>query len=157
MAFDLKSYVCKQVAGARDMVLSDFAVLSDEDLQGCPGGAARSPYNILLELVILNRRSAKRLRGEDPGPFDPKAWATTPDDFQTREAATTQFQESMEEMLAVLEAIPANEIDKEIVLPSGTVTTPFEMGVFCAFHASYHDGQLNYLQALKGDAEIHWN
>jgi hypothetical protein len=156
MPIDLKSYVRGEIEQARDLYLKDIAALSDVALATSPGGVARTPYNFTYEIVVINKRFATRLRGEDPGAFDPTAWATVPDEFQNRDKMTAEFTDSMNSVLAALEAIPGEEMDREIPTGSGT-TSPFDLGLFCATHTGYHGAQLNYIQALNGDAEMHWH
>lgn len=156
MAPDPKAFAIEQVSDAKTRYLQDFAVLPDDSLDKSPGGAARTPFQFTYEIICVNQRLAKRLRGEDPGPFSMDMWKVTPDEFRNRAAATQGFTNTMDEMLAGLEATPAEQIYQEIATPSGT-TSPYDLALFCASHVNYHDGQLNYIQALNGDAEIHWS
>lgn len=155
MALDLKTTAITSVQDAKSRFLQDLEALPEEAIGRSPGGAARAPAHFTYEIVCVNARFAKRLRGEDPGPFSQDAWASTPDSFKTKEGALAGFSASMDEILEALKAVPENEMDREIVIPSGT-TSPFDLAAFCAMHTNYHDGQLNYIQALNGDAEIHW-
>jgi uncharacterized damage-inducible protein DinB len=155
MPMTKKAYAIAQLEGVRDRYLQDLEALSDQAISTSPGGAARSPIHFTYEIICVNRRFIKRLRGEDPGPFDPNIWATTPSEYQTRFGATEGFRQSFEELIDVVNSIPDDEIDREIVVPNGT-TSPFDLSLFCATHTNYHDGQLNYIQALNGDPDIHW-
>jgi uncharacterized damage-inducible protein DinB len=155
MALDLKSYSKQNLEDARDRYLEDLAAIPDHAFDASPAGAARSAAHFTYEIVCVNRRLATRMRGEDPGPFNPTLWETTPDEYRSRSLATQAFSESTQEFLDVLESIPAEQMEREIPTPSGT-TTPFDLAMFCAMHVNYHDGQLNYIQAIHGDASIHW-
>lgn len=155
MALDLKSYSKQNLEDARDRYLEDLSALPDSAFDLSPGGAARSPANFTYEIVCVNRRLATRMRGDDPGPFNPNLWETTPDEFRSRALASQAFSNSTEEFLEVLESIAPEEMEREIPTPSGK-TTPFDLAMFCAMHINYHDGQLNYIQSLHGDTSIHW-
>lgn len=156
MSLDLKSYARQNLEDVRDRYLEDLAAISDQALDASPGGAARSPFHFTYEIVCVNRRLATRLAGGDPGPFDPTIWETTPEDFRTRAGATNGFLNSTNEFIAVLESISEGDMEREIQIPGGK-TTPFDLAMFCATHINYHDGQLNYIQAIHGDATIHWS
>ena len=155
MGFDVKEYVLTAVKGAKDRFLQDVAVLPDSALLESYGGAARAPINIIYEICYVNRRLATRLKGQDPGPFDVNFWSVTPADFTTREKAVAEFSKTMDEFIGTLEAMPVDQLHAEIPTPSGH-TTAFDLGLFLATHLNYHDGQLNYIQALNGDTDIHW-
>ena len=155
MALDLKSYSKQNLEDARDRYLEDLAALPDTAFDQSPGGEARSPAHFTYEIVCVNRRLATRLRGEDPGPFNPSLWETTPDEYRGLALASQAFSNSTEEFLEALESIPVEEMEREIQTPSGS-TTPFDLAMFCAMHINYHDGQLNYIQSLHGDVDIHW-
>ncbi|HJP82148.1 MAG TPA: DinB family protein [Fimbriimonadaceae bacterium] len=155
MGFDAKEYALAAVKGGKDGFLRDVAALPDSALLESYGGAARAPINILFEICYVNRRLATRLKGQDPGPFDVKFWAMTPVEFATREKAVAEFSQTMDEFIAALEAIPADQMHAEIPTPSGH-TTAFDLSLFLATHLNYHDGQLNYIQLLNGDTEMHW-
>lgn len=155
MEFDLKSYAIKQVEDVRDRYLQDLDAIPAEAFDTSPGGAARTPAHFTYEIVCVNSRFLKRLKGEDPGPFSTDMWATTPDEFRTKEAAVAGFTDSMNQVVSAVNAIPDGEMLREIPVANGS-TNPYDLALFCASHVNYHDGQLNYIQALSGDAAIHW-
>lgn len=155
MPLDLKAKALTELRDVQKRYLTDLRALSDEAISKSPGGAARTPANFTYEITVVNKRLMTRMKGEDPGPFDPNAWTDTPAEFQTKEGAAQAFSNSLDSIIAIVESIPEEEMQREIPTPSGT-TSPFDLAEFCAYHINYHDGQLNYIQALNGDAAIHW-
>ena len=147
---DLNSIVGKQLQTAKKFYVSDINALSEEKLVQRIGNA-RSPYDFSYEVVMVNRRIAARLRGEDPGDWPFEGWSVAPDEFCNKATATKEVEDSLTE---VEDAIGADA--------SRTVTTPegdksaFEIGSFAALHVMYHGAQLNYIQAMGGDVEVHW-
>lgn len=152
---DLKTKALTELRDVQKRYLIDLRALPDEAISQSFGGAARTPANFTYEIVLVNKRLSTRMKGEDPGPFDPNVWVETPAEFQTKEGAAGAFEESLNQVVALVESIPAEEMLREIPTPTGT-TSPYDLAEFCAYHINYHDGQLNYIQALHGDAEIHW-
>ncbi len=152
---DLKTKALTELKDVQKRFLIDLRALPEDAISRSPGGAARTPANITYEIVLVNRRLSTRMKGEDPGAFDPSAWAETPVEFQTKDGAAGAFEESLNQVISLVESIPDDQMLKEIPTPSGT-TSPYDLAEFCAYHINYHDGQLNYIQALHGDAEIHW-
>lgn len=155
MPQDLKAKALTELRDVQKRYLTDLRALSDEAIAKSPGGAARTPANFTFEITVVNKRLKTRMQGGDPGPFDPNAWTETPTEFETKEGAAKAFSDSLDEIIAAVEGIDEADMLKEISTPSGT-TSPFDLAEFCAYHINYHDGQLNYIQALNGDSSIHW-
>lgn len=151
----LKSYIREQIEQGRKMVAADIAATPEDLLLTSPGGAARAAVDYVYELSYVHRRFAKRLRGEDPGQF-PQGFLVAPDEYRSKEKAIEEFGESTDDMLSAWNAVPDDRIAETIVLPAGQ-TTPLELMSIAITHMAYHDGQLNQLQALNGDTEIHWD
>lgn len=155
MPQDLKAKALTELRDVQKRYLTDLNALSEEAITKSPGGAARTPANFTYEITVVNKRLMTRMQGGDPGPFDPNAWTETPAEFNTKDGAVKAFTESLNGIIAVVEATDEADMLKEITTPSGA-TSPFDLAEFCAYHINYHDGQLNYIQALNGDANIHW-
>jgi hypothetical protein len=156
MELDLKAFAITKVEDARNYYRQDLEALPDEAFDRSPGGVARTPAHFTYEIMCVNDRFMKRIIGEDPGPFSTDLFATTPDEFRNKAGGLDGFVKSMDRFLEVLKAVPQEEILRQITVPSGT-TSPYDLAMFCASHVNYHDGQLNYIQALNGDADIHWH
>lgn len=156
MELDLKKFAISELEDARNRYRQDLDALPADAFDRSPGGAARTPAHFTYEIICVNSRFIKRLKGEDPGPFSTDMWATTPDEFRSKDAGTTAVINSMDQVIDALKAVPDGEMLREIPVPSGS-TSPYDLALFCAKHVNYHDGQLNYVQAINGDAEVHWH
>ena len=66
-----------------------------------------------------------------------------------------EFTATCEDIETALNNIPPDEMLRTIHLPNDT-TTPYDLVRFTAYHTGYHDAQLNYIQALANDGEMHW-
>lgn len=151
----IKAHFTEQISGARDRYLQDLEALDESVLRSSPGGTARTPYDFTYEVAYVNRRAAARMRGEDPGPFSSDGWMRAPEECQSKARIVQDLTESANEVLAAWEALPDTELDRKISVPNGE-TSPFDLASLCAMHMNYHDAQLNYLQSLMGDDEMHW-
>ena len=156
MATTLKAFVRKKMENARKMYIEDLEATPDEVLAKAPGGSARTPYDFTYEVVYVNRRVAKRMKGEDPGPANMETWLTAPAEFQSKAEATRQMKESTDAILAAWDEIPDTDLEKVIPLPKGE-TSPLDLASLTMSHLNYHDAQLNYVQAMSGDDKVHWN
>lgn len=137
------------------MYLEDLEASPPEVLSHAPGGAARCPYDYTYEVVLINRRLAKRMRGDDPGPFAKEGWLRAPDGFRTKETATSEFRESSADLIAAFESEPEGDFERVIPLPKGE-TSPLDLATLTISHWTYHDAQINYVQAMFRDEAVHW-
>jgi hypothetical protein len=155
MNVNVKDYAERLIKDTRDRYIQDLEAMWPEQLALRPGGAARSAYDMTYEVVFINHRFVKRIKREEPEPFVFGTWLEAPEEFRDKSRAIDAFRESFELILAELEPIPVERYDEEISMSQGTMSI-FEMATFIARHAGYHDAQLNYIQALQGDTEVHW-
>lgn len=157
MSVDIKDHVAGRIRQAASCYTGDLHSMSDDLLAASPGGVARTPYDFTYEIVFVNRRIAKRIRGEEPEPFEMKGWIVAPPEFQNKDRAIEEFRTSTDEVLEAWEALAEDQLDRSIPLPQGEPTTPIKLASLCASHITYHDAQLNYLQAINGDGSMHWD
>jgi uncharacterized damage-inducible protein DinB len=55
-----------------------------------------------------------------------------------------------------MDSLNEADLDREVTMPWGA-TFPIATAIFLpASHMTYHDGQINYIQTLLGDAKFHW-
>lgn len=150
----LKAFFRKQIEEAKSDYLKDLESMSQEQLASTPSDKARSAYDFTYEVVYVNRRIAKRLRGESVPPAEDNGWMRAPEEFRNKESAKQEMEASMDEILGAWDNYP-NPLDAPIQLAKGE-TNALNLGFMAAHHASYHDAQLNYLQSLSGNDQVHW-
>lgn len=134
----------------------DLAALSTEQLAHRPNSTTRSGLDFTFEVGVVNRRMAKRFRGETNEAWPYKSWVTAPDDFQTQEQAIAEVQSSGGELLAAWNAMPVERLLEEVEMSDGSMVAMFDLMVHGISHMSYHMAQLNYIQTLHGDGKMHW-
>lgn len=152
MATDIKSHIAKRLESAGSVYVNDLQALSEEALTRCPGGVARSPYDFTYEVIFLNKRIVTRLTGGDPGPFPQDGWMMAPSEFKSKDQCIADLEQSVKDVLDAWNAIPDDKVC-EAFGPASAL----DLASLSATHMSYHDAQLNYIQAMNGDAEMHWN
>lgn len=79
-----------------------------------------------------------------------------PEDYRVRDRAVADFNESVDQVLAAWDAIATSELGNTFTMASGEEVSMAEMMLLASYHTAYHDAQLNYLQAILGDGEMHW-
>jgi hypothetical protein len=154
-AYDFKTKAQEAFKHSKDHYLDDLNAMSQEALTTSPGGCARTPADFTYEIIVINKRIATRLKGEDPGPFKFEGWMKAPEELCDKDALIKEFTATCEDIESALSAIPGDEMLRTIQLPKDT-TNPYDLVRFTAYHMGYHDAQLNYIQALANDGEMHW-
>lgn len=151
----VKERIAQNMRDAGKRYHEDLLAMNASDLESGPGGAARAPLDFSYEVAYVNDRIAARFRGEDPGPFarPEGGWVCAPAEIRTKEQVAELIKDSTEKMASAWESL--DDIHRTIETPGGN-TTMLEMALLGCIHLNYHDGQLNYVQSLKGDNEMHW-
>ncbi|MCW5934794.1 MAG: DinB family protein [Fimbriimonadia bacterium] len=156
MQTDLKGFIGERLLSLKSMYLDDLQAMPHEQLLKSPGGTARSGYDFTYEVALINNRIATRLRGEDPGPFNRgEGFMRAPESFCDKTTAVAEFESSMDSVIQAWNALPEEKITETIVLPQGE-TSALELLSILLVHLPYHDGQLNYIQTLDSDNDVHW-
>lgn len=134
------------------MYVQDLRAMSEEDLAHAPEGT-RSALDVTHEVALVNHRLAKRLRSEDPGPWPgTNGFLRAPENERTGDAAVRSLQDSVDALVAAFGDDPMRTVN----LPSGPVPV-LDLALDALAHMAYHDGQLNYIQSLRGDTAVHWS
>ncbi len=157
MGVDIKGHIAERISNAGSCYAGDLQAMSEELLGRSPGGVARTPYDFTYEVIFVNRRLATRIKGEDPGPANVNGWIVAPEEYKNKERILSDFNESVQQVLSAWNGLAEDQLEREIPLPQGDPTSPIKLASLCASHITYHDAQLNYIQAMQGDGEMHWD
>ena len=134
------------------MYTNDLKALPVEAFTECPGGCARTPQEFTAEVAGMNFMLSKMLGGEMPDSSAERPESKLP---ETIEEGCQMILASGEALASSVEANAAN-LGNMTRAPWGEEMTFAALTNIAANHIMYHDGQLTYYQALKGDGEMHW-
>lgn len=153
----VKEHLGKGIKEAGEAFVRDLDAMPQEVLEKSPGGVARAPFDYSYEIALINRRITKRLRGEDPGPwqFADVKWVRADSEYRDKNKMLELVKQSFEDLLAAWDDFDEANLQTPIQLPKGE-TTALELATMAFSHCVYHDGQLNYAQSISGDDEMHW-
>lgn len=143
---DLRAMVREDVSGAFKRYLADFDALAEDHLLSSPGGSARSGIDFSYEVYVVNERILSRVLGQEPGAWPYEGWVSAPDDKRTKADVHALMQASFDALLAAWDALSDQEAEERV-----------KQMLFASLHANYHSAQLNYIQSLHGDMEVHWS
>ena len=130
-------------------LLTGLRYIPDDKLDWVPMGPAKSPRRIALECAAAYKLFAQMVRGEplDWGQPDPSA-------YPTRESVVAALDAGLADFEAALQALSAEQLAEKRRVPWGEMAVG-EIIWLAFWHNVYHDGQLNYIQTLLGDTEMH--
>lgn len=133
----------------------DFDASSDELFCECPGGKARPACSYIAEAGLLNSASAEKLRNPS-AEIDMGAKFATLGNYNSLQASREAFNKGVQDLSEAILATSDDDLDTEISAPWGMPTTKGKLILHSIAHAMYHLGQLNQMQLIKGDEEVHW-
>src|SRR5262249_45005288 len=121
-----------------------------------PMGAARSLQDILAECALLpDTWHASLLEG-------PEAPLRYPADFQGEKAKLDTLDKiravgdpAVERLCRQIEALPDPDLDETRDMPWGQSMTVADRIFICYWNTVYHYGQVNYIQMMLGDTQMH--
>ena len=134
-----------------------------QDLENLPadvfdkslGGKARTVADIAYEVRLTNERLCHDLQGQ-PSSEQPNAWAIAPEEARTKEATIQSFQTSCEQVIQLIERMSPEELEEVVPGVLGEASRADHCRSMTV-HLWYHSGQLNFIQALLGDSDMHWS
>jgi hypothetical protein len=153
MEATLKPYVLDTVNSSIDRICKDLDSMTQEELDRSINGA-RSGFDFIYEVGVVNDLIAERLKGNNPAspfPEEEGKYLVAPDDMKDIEKLKSFLRQSAEHLVEAL----GDDLTREVPGFSGSVPA-YQRVLFSAIHAMYHDGQLNYIQSMKGDFQVHW-
>lgn len=156
MVEQTKQFFSKNIASTRDDFVKDIEAMSTDLLSNKPGEADRCAFDLIYEVALINRRFAKRIKGETPDKLPSSGFIKAPEDYRDKAAALNDIKTSFDAVLSAWESINGEDLFREIKLESGETSSPFEYAYITCYHGGYHDGQLNLLQSINGDQAVHW-
>lgn len=152
----MKQHICESLRDVAGTYLKDLNWIPDDKFDVSPMGVARSPRAFTLECAYMHRRMASHLAGESLAGRDKAAFEAYCAKLDSPDKVKAEFKDSADAFVAAIEAKPEAELDAEMMAPWGQQLPTWKMLAHCVSHLQYHDGQLNYVQALHGDDKFHW-
>lgn len=117
----------------------------------------RNAYDMILECVGANWFVAEILKTKDVPQMDPHKRDDLPVQADTVDKALALLRISAEELADAQEAFPDDLLEQNVTLPfGGGISKPFAWVMMVGYwNMTYHLGQINYIQTLYGDMDMH--
>ncbi len=151
---DPKAHIIGFTNMMTDMLLNDLDFIPKDKLDASPMGVARTPRDFVAECAGFSRYVAWAITGEPKlTEEERKVWVKGLD---TIDKAINGLKFATKELVEAIESQTQDQLASEVMTPWGTPTTKFGLANMAAAHVMYHNGQVNYIQSLYGDADNHW-
>ncbi len=151
MATDQATTAKAKTQQATQMVLSGLKHIPDDKLGWVPMGKAKTPLLIVVECAAVYKWLVSEFQGEsNPGLYEELMKA----EYSGRDEVVALLEEAQAELDAAMDALTEENLAEAREVFWGP-TTVGELLWAARMHSDYHAGQLNYIQTLLGDDEMH--
>jgi hypothetical protein len=153
---NIKDLTINRLNSNVEQYIKDMSFIPDDKLSVVPMGCARPVLEFTAEVIGFNMFVAKAMRGEpipNMSDEDKAAFFAT---VNCRAVAEKMLTEGVSEIITAFERLSDAELMEEVTLYWGQTESRLIVANMAASHMGYHDGQLNYIQALFGDGANHW-
>ena len=154
--FDAKAHLAASARRAQTLLTNDINALSAEAQTTQHGGCVLTPVKMVAECAAFNSFIADLASGAPVSPPQEGWREALFAQYNTTEKAVAFLETSTEKLAAACEKLDASTMGEVIETPMGRPMTRFALIEMPIGHMTYHDGQLNYIQALHGDSAMHW-
>lgn len=152
---DLKANALASLKSAVSHFIQDLEALPEDSVFTRHGGTSRSAADIAYETMLVNDEMRAIITGE-AGPIWPDdEWTHAPESWKTKAVVIAEFKASSDKLIGLAESYSSDEFEA-IAKSEKSERTRFERFQFAAMHTMYHCAQLNYIQSMLGDGQMHW-
>jgi hypothetical protein len=143
-----------------ERLLKTFGATPDDKLTWSPSSTSKSPLGIVNHASQTNLFFLKVMRGEPLPPLGSieeadKAMQAASAGITTREQAVSVLNDSVAGLNAALDALPAEDLAKDVTLPIFTMPMGYIIHI-PGMHMTSHAAQIDYVQTIWGDTENHF-
>lgn len=143
---------------AKDRLAKGLTSTPDDKINWSPSSTARTPTELVAHGAMSIEGMQRWLAGE-PFPFESMAaldafCRTEEKKFTTREQALSLLEENTEKFLAFLDSLSQDTLGSTFETPMGSFPMMSAL-TFPADHLRCHAAQLEYVQTIYGDREMH--
>ena len=142
---------------ALDDICRAALAVPEDKREWSPGGAARSTLSQMQEIALAVNWLIPFAKGETVGRHDRVAMQRAAAELATIEACVEAARQNVSDWCNVIADFPDERLDEEVTLPFGSGMTMSLADVLGlpAWNMTYHLGQINLIQLLLGDKEMH--
>ncbi len=128
-----------------------------DKIEWSPLGEGRTVLDMVQECAVISLMSQETFSKCTQPEFDFELFGKLKVEYNTIEKAIEAINTNTEALAKIIEAFPDDKLSVTIHLPfgSGLTKTFAEFMMMPVNNMIYHYGQINYIQTLYGDKEMH--
>jgi hypothetical protein len=140
--------------GVTAMTCADIMAIPEEKWTSNFGGCTRPTHELVADATAFALWIAETIRG-NVQPYDGMLMNSVRDQMTTRDAAVAKVNEAANSLATAITEASDEALLAKIPVPWGEQKV-YSLAQTAVSHFWYHDGQLNYVQCLLGDEQVHW-
>ena len=155
-SIDFKAFLADTIQHNAETLIKDLKHVPDDKLNVSPMGCARRPLEFVAECAGFNRLLTKTIKGEEAQPPSQEEREKFYASCDNYEKAQHLLEDSTAVLVDAIKSLTEQELTREVTAYWGQPMPLYRLIHAAAVHMAYHDGQVNYIQCLYGDAKVHW-
>ena len=149
---DAKETLIKLIQDGLPLLTNAAKAVPADKYDWKPEPTARSTRELFTEAVTMLSNTAKMLdQHEIPSDYDEVSKGNS---AKNADELSLQAQQDSQTLFAAIRAFPQADVETTIDLPCG-VFSYFQMMSYPYWNLIWHAGQINYIQTLYGDTQMH--
>jgi len=155
-----KALIIRMLEQANGTILRTVHAMPTDKLEWQPMNSGRPALHLLKECAQTPGLLARTLEERSTDWYNEQVEAEIEREQNTLfsiEACETLMHMNTSRLIAAIQGFPEEEADKQVTLPfgAGGDHTLGELLLGNYWNTTYHEGQINYIQTLYGDREMH--
>ncbi len=151
---DARAYLAGWLQAVTGMTIADINAIPDDKWTEGHGGCTRPANALISDTVTMLKWTTAAAQGEESSVYNDMDALT--ETYKDKATAIGGLQEASAAFGAAITSASDEALNAVVNAPWGMPTPVFILAQIAVSHIWYHDGQLNYIQSLLGDGEVHW-
>jgi len=151
---DARGYLAGWLQAVTGMTVADITAIPDDKWTATFGGCSKPAGALVADTVTNLLWTTAVLKGEESNAYNEMGDLASK--YADKSVAIAELNAASAGFAAALTSA-SDEILNSVVMAPWQMPMPvFILATISVNHIWYHDGQLNYVQTLIGDEQVHW-
>lgn len=143
--------------GVTKMYVSDIQAIPDDKWAANFGGCSRPPSTLTADAIGFLFWVTMAIKAGGTPTTPEGAIEQLEAACATKAGAVEMMEKASKGLSEALTGASDDTLIKKATAPWGMEDSLYSLAQMAVSHIWYHDGQLNYIQCLMGDADYHWH
>jgi hypothetical protein len=151
----LQQQAARMTREAWEGLLRTAAFVPEDRRNWVPQGKARTMHDFVAECAVIADWGASFFDTMEIAPFDLQAYERAKAELDTLDKIHSVGEAAITRLCQAIEAVPDAKLELSHSMPWGMTMTTADMLFMGYWNIVYHTGQVNYVQMMLGDTEMH--